>query len=180
MPHLNGVVSHLLPKYLDLFHSLGVDREVLDLACGSGRNGLFLIENNIRVKFVDKNEKALAEIYSSIKKNRGQRYKCLQTDLEKGENSLFEPERFGAILVFNYLHRPLFPLIRSAILKGGLIFYETFTTANTEFGKPKNPNYLLKEGELLEKFEGWEIIEYFEGIKLDPQRSIASIVARKP
>ena len=168
MPHLNGVVSHLLTKYLDLFHSLGVDREVLDLACGSGRNGLFLIENNIRVKFVDKNEKALAEIYSSIKKNRGQRSKCLQTDLEKGENSLFEPERFGAIS------------IRSSILKGGLIFYETFTTANTEFGKPKNPNYLLKEGELLEKFEGWEIIEYFEGIKLDPQRSIASIVARKP
>ena len=180
MPHLNGEVSHLLPKYLTFFYSLGRDKEVLDLACGTGRNGLFLLENDISVTFADKNDRALAQISSSVNKKSDQLYRCLQADLESGEDSLFEPEKFGAILVFNYLHRPLFPAIRSAILKGGFIFYETFTTAQAKFGRPTNPDYLLMESELLEKFEGWEIIEYFEGVKLDPKRSIASLVARKP
>ena len=180
MPHLNGSASSLLPKYLSLFQSLGRNKEILDLACGNGRNGLFLVKNNVHVTFVDKNRKALAEISSSIKGGGYKHQKCLHYDLEDGENSPLKPERFVSILVFNYLHRPLFPAIRSAILKGGYIFYETFTTAQTKFGRPKNPNFLLKESELLEKFEGWEIIEYFEGIKIDPLRSIASLVARKP
>lgn len=180
MPHLNGAVSDLLTKHLPLFYSLSRDQEVIDLACGGGRNGLFLLGKNISVTFVDKNEKALAEISSSINKKNYQRYKCLRADLEDGETSLFEAERFGAILAFNYLHRPLFPLIRSSIFKGGFIFYETFTNLQPKFGKPRNPNYLLNEGELLEKFKDWEIIDYFEGVKSDPQRSVASLVARKP
>ena len=180
MRHLNGEVSHLLTKYLPLLHSFDREKEVLDLACGNGRNGLFLLENNFNVTFVDKNEKALAQISCAVKRNRNQLHRRLQVDLEGAENSLFEPERFGAVLVFNYLHRPLFPSIRSSILKGGLIFYETFTAAQRKFGRPKNPRFLLRENELLETFEDWEIIDYFEGVKYDPQRSIASLVARKP
>ena len=57
MPHLNGKASQLLIKYLNSILSLGCDREVLDLACGEGRNGLFLLKNNIPVTFVDKKEK---------------------------------------------------------------------------------------------------------------------------
>ena len=180
MRHLNGEVSHLLTKYLPLFHSFDRKKEVLDLACGNGRNGLFLLENNFNVTFVDKNEKALAQISSAVKRNRNQLHRRLLVDLEGAENSLFEPERFGAVLVFNYLHRPLFPSIRSSILKGGLIFYETFTAAQRKFGRPKNPRFLLRENELLETFEDWEIIDYFEGVKYDTQRSIASLVASKP
>ena len=180
MRHLNGEVSHILPKYLPLFHSFDREKEVLDLACGNGRNGLFLLENNFNVTFVDKNEKALAEISYAVKKKGYHLHKRLQIDLEDGENSLFEPGRFGAVLVFNYLHRPLFPSIRSSILKGGLIFYETFTAAQRKFGRPKNPSFLLRKNELLETFEDWEIIDYFEGVKLGPQRSVASLVARKP
>ena len=56
----------------------------------------------------------------------------------------------------------------------------SITVKQRNFGRPKNLDYLLEEGELLKKFEGWEIIDYFEGVKVDPTRSIASLVARKP
>ena len=180
MPHLNGKASQLLIKYLNSILSLGCNKEVLDLACGGGRNGLFLLKNNIPVTFVDKKEKALLNISAVIEKKLRVRHRCLQIDLETGKSDLLESEKFGAILVFNYLHRPLFPSIRSAISKGGLIFYETFTVEQREFGRPRNPDYLLQEGELLREFEGWEIIDYFDGIKVDPTRSISSLVARKP
>ena len=55
-----------------------------------------------------------------------------------------------------------------------------FTTEQKQFGRPKNPNYLLRDNELLENFDGWEIIDYFQGVKRNPQRAIASLVARKP
>ena len=180
MGHLNGTASELLIKYLTLILSLGCSKKVLDLACGRGRNGLFLLKNNIPVTFVDKKEEALLNISAGIDKQINASYRCLQIDLESGKSNLLESEKFGAILVFNYLHRPLFPLIRSAVSKGGLIFYETFTVRQRNFGRPKNSDYLLEEGELLKKFEGWEIIDYFEGVKVDPTRSIASLVARKP
>ena len=180
MPHLNGEVSYLLKKHAQLFSALKEGSEVLDLACGSGRNGLSLIESDMNVTFVDNNESALAEVFTKIQGKNCDRHQCFRIDLEDGQFSLFDTRRFDVILVFKYLHRPLFPAIRSAILRGGLIFYETFTTYQTKFGRPTNPNYLLKQSELLEKFEGWEIIEYFEGVKLDPERSIASLVARKP
>ena len=180
MPHLNGEVSYLLKKHARLFSKLNEGSEVLDLACGSGRNGLALTESDMKVTFVDNSESALAEVFTKIQGKNRHKHQCLRVDLEDGKSSLFDTRRFDAILVFNYLHRPLFPKIKSALSKGGLIFYETFTTEQKLFGRPKNPNYLLRDNELLENFEGWEIIDYFQGVKLYPQRAIASLVARKP
>ena len=180
MPHLNGEVSYLLKKHARLFSELNAGSEVLDLACGSGRNGLALTENEMKVTFVDNSESALAEVFTKIQGKNRHKHQCLRIDLEDGKSSLFDTRRFDAILVFNYLYRPLFPKIKSALSKGGLIFYETFTTQQKLFGRPKNPNYLLRDNELLENFEGWEIIDYFQGVKLNPQRAIASLVARKP
>tara|TARA_B100000427_G_scaffold298821_1_gene280080 strand:+ start:217 stop:759 length:543 start_codon:yes stop_codon:yes gene_type:complete len=180
MPHSNGEVSHLLKKHALLFRSLDEGSEVLDLACGGGRNGLFLTSYDISVTFVDNSEIALAEVYAKIRGKNRDRHKCLRVDLEDGKHCLLDTQTFDAILVFNYLHRPLFPRIKSAISKGGLIFYETFTTEQKQFGRPKNPSYLLKDNELLKNFEDWEIIEYFQGVKSSPQRAIASLVARKP
>lgn len=180
MPHLNGEVSYLLKKHARLFSELIEGSEVLDLACGSGRNGLALTENDMKVTFVDNSESALAEVFTKIQGKNRHKHQCLRIDLEDGKSSLFDTRKFDAILVFNYLYRPLFPKIKSALSKGGLIFYETFTTEQKLFGRPKNPNYLLRDNELLENFEGWEIIDYFQGVKLYPQRAIASLVARKP
>lgn len=180
MSHSNSEVSHLLKKHALLFDSLDEDSAVLDLACGSGRNGLSLIGSGMSITFVDKNESALAEVSAKIREENIERHQCLQIDLEDGKHSFFETHSFDAILVFNYLHRPLFSSIKSALSKGGLIFYETFTTEQKQFGRPKNPDYLLRDNELLGNFEGWEIIDYFQGIKLNPKRAIASLVARKP
>ena len=179
MSHSNSEVSHLLKKHALLFDSLGEDSAVLDLACGSGRNGLSLIGSGMSITFVDKNESALAEVSAKIRRENIERHQCLQIDLEDGKHSFFDTHRFDVILVFNYLHRPLFPSIKSALSKGGLIFYETFTAEQKQIGRPKNPNYLLRDNELLVNFEGWEIIDYFQGIKLNPRRAIASLVARK-
>ena len=66
MPNSNDEVSHLLKKHARLFRSLDEGSEVLDLACGSGRNGLFLLDNDIRITFVDNNESVLAEVYIKI------------------------------------------------------------------------------------------------------------------
>ena len=180
MPHSNGEVSYLLKKHAHLFSALNKGSEVLDLACGTGRNGLALTGSDMKVTFVDNSEGALAKIFAKIEGKNRNKHQCLRIDLEDGKFSLFDTRRFDAILVFNYLHRPLFPRIKSALSKGGLIFYETFTTEQKLFGRPKNPNYLLRDNELLENFEGWEIIDYFQGVKLYPQRAIASLVARKP
>ena len=180
MPNSNDEVSHLLKKHARLFRSLDEGSEVLDLACGSGRNGLFLLDNDIRITFVDNNESALAEVYVKIQGKNRDRHQCLRIDLEDGQQSLLDTLTFDAVLVFNYLHRPLFPRIKSALNKGGLIFYETFTTEQKQFGRPKSPSFLLRNNELLKNFEGWEIIDYFQGVKLNPKRAIASLVARKP
>ena len=100
-----------------------------------------------------------------------------------------DPEREGinplagltlsAVLVFRYLHRPLIPCIMKALKRGGIVMYETFTTEQVRFGKPKNPDHLLKPGELLSWFDSWEIIHTFEGIIGVPPKAIAQLVGRK-
>ena len=72
---------------------------------------------------------------------------------------------FSAIIVFRYLHRPLFRALRNAVTPGGLVIYETFTTANREFGRPRSKDFLLLPGELKSLFQDWEIIHEFEGLQ---------------
>jgi tellurite methyltransferase len=105
--------------------------------------------------------------------------KFWQVDLErKGINPLPE-ELCGGILVFRYLHRPLIASMKKALKKGGILVYETFTVEQPKFGKPHNPDFLLKPGELHKWFEDWTIIHSFEGIKDNPKRAVAQIVCRK-
>ncbi len=105
--------------------------------------------------------------------------KCWKLDLERVEASPLRGHCFDIVLVFNYLHRPLMPEIKQIIPKAGLIFYETFTVQQPKYGRPTNPDYLLRKNELLEVFNDWEVINYFEGLKSSPDRAIASLIARK-
>jgi len=100
-------------------------------------------------------------------------------DLElEGVNPL--PVNFyGGVLVFRYLHRALIPCIKKALQEGGILVYETFTHDQPRYGKPHNPDYLLRPGELLEWFDDWEIIHYFEGLQNNPMRAIAQMICRK-
>lgn len=87
---------------------------------------------------------------------------------------------YGGVLVFNYLHRPLLPVLRASIKPGGLLLYRTFTWEHPPIGgRPSNPAFLLGPSELKEIFEGWEVLEFFEGVE-EGRRAVSSIVCRKP
>jgi hypothetical protein len=97
---------------------------------------------------------------------------------QEGVNPLPE-DSYGGVLVFYYLHRPLIFCIKKALKPGCILIYETFTIEQPKFGKPHNPAFLLRPKELLEWFNSWEVLHYFEGIKEDPRRGVAQIVCRK-
>ncbi|GJM12749.1 MAG: type 12 methyltransferase [Pseudohongiella sp.] len=184
MSHSNGNASSLLVENSDLFDNLEIESAVLDLACGKGRNGLFLVSHNVPVIFADNNEAHLQSISPALESENksANKNECWLVDFEaavsEGRNPL-AGKVFDAVIVFNYLHRPLFPFIREAIRPGGLIAYETFTVDQKRFGRPRNPDFLLKAGELRQLFKGWERLVDFEGEAVDPDRAIARLIARK-
>jgi SAM-dependent methyltransferase len=124
--------------------------EVLDLACGAGRHARLLAARGLRVLAVDRDPVALKTLRTTV---GGEGVTTVQVDLETegashAPNWPFTPERFAGIVVTNYLHRPLFePLLRS-LAPGGMLIYETFAAGNQRFGKPSNPDFLLRRGEL--------------------------------
>jgi tellurite methyltransferase len=169
----------LLRDHLSLFTDGLKDLPLLDLACGDGHNGLFLASRGFSVILADLSEDSLKQAEASASR-LGVTVALRQIDLEKQDNNLFANDLFSAMLVFRYLHRPLIPNIRNSLRKGGLLMYETFTTEQTQFGRPKNPEHLLKPGELSSWFQDWEIIHTFEGIKKKPRKAVAQIICRKP
>ena len=87
----------------------------------------------------------------------------VQADLEAGSPWPFEGEKFGAIVVTNYLHRPLFPHLLRSLDEGGVLIYETFMAGNERFGRPANPDFLLRPGELLEVCSSLQVLGFEEG-----------------
>ena len=171
--------ASLLEDYAGLFLERPLPGPVLDLACGDGHNGLFLAARGLSVTLCDRSEETLAKARASASKANLPVH-FWQADLETGEEGLLPKESFGAILVFRYLHRPIMPDIREALSRGGLLMYETFTVDQPRFGKPRNPDFLLRHGELRTWFQDWNILHDFEGIKDDPPRAVAQIICRRP
>jgi SAM-dependent methyltransferase len=116
---------------------------VLDLACGSGRHTLYLAARGWQVVAVDRDVDVL----------RGQplaaEISLIEADVENAPWP-FDKNSFDAIVVTNYLHRPIFPHIIAALKTDGILIYETFAIGNEKFGKPSNPDFLLQHGELLD------------------------------
>jgi len=172
-------VAEFLVAYLDLLLEEALRGPVLDLACGEGHNGVFLAERGLDVTCCDISRDAL-ERAGELAGGRGVTVSLWEVDLERpGINPLRE-DAYGAILVFRYLHRPLFPCIRKALRPGGLLVYETFTVEQAAFGRPRNPDHLLHPGELRQAFADWKIVHSFEGVKENPLRAVAQLVCRKP
>lgn len=165
--------SPLLQQFETLFKPQG--KAILDLACGGGRNGLYLHQQGYPVQFADKNSMALHQLQTEhhIKTEN-----CTEVDFETGEQVL-SANRYQAILVFRYLHRPLMAQIKEAVAPGGIVIYETFTTQNRQFGRPNRDAFLLQPNELKTMFSDWHCLHYFEGIKHSPDRAVAQIVCRK-
>jgi tellurite methyltransferase len=171
--------AQLLVDYWSLFGKSRLGAPILDLACGDGHNGIFLATKDLPVICCDISEQALSRAEKLAAENRV-KVALWQVDLEVEEMNPLLEDSYGGILVFHYLHRALIPCIRKALKKGGILIYETFTIEQPKFGKPHNPNFLLKPGELLAWFKDWEIIYDFEGIKEGPKRAVAQLVGRKP
>lgn len=171
--------SSLLEKYLTELERCAHLGNILDLACGEGRNGLFLAKKGLNVTFADRADTSLKHISNELGSIKSESH-TWPIDLEVPNTNPFEGKTFSAALVFRYLHRPLIPQLISAIKPGGIIIYETFTLENKQFGRPNNPDFLLKAGELEDWFNNWETLHYFEGILHAPDRAVAQIVCRKP
>ncbi|MDA1369155.1 MAG: methyltransferase domain-containing protein [Proteobacteria bacterium] len=183
MPHSNASAAQLLVENFSLLENLSIEYGVLDLACGEGRNGLHLAEHKLKVTFADYDETNLSHVENELHA-KGLQGQCWRVDLEVANSEPLADKCFDAVLVFNYLHRPLMPAIKQVIRPGGVLFYDTFTMDQIQFGKPTNPDYLLRPGELLDCFKGWERLYYFEGEMLSPgaqnRCAKASLIARKP
>lgn len=128
---------------------------VLDLACGGGRHSRLLAALGYEVEAVDRNAEALAGLAGMA----GIHTHC--ADLEGGPWP-YGGRAFAGIVVTNYLWRPLFPFLLSALDQGGLLIYETFMVGNEVFRQPSNPAFLLRPGELLEVVRGRLSVLAFE------------------
>jgi SAM-dependent methyltransferase len=125
---------------------------VLDVACGGGRHARFFAARGLSVVAVDRDEQTLPPPIEFVR-----------ADLEDAGPWPFAGRRFGGIVVTNYLHRPLMPLLAQALAPQGVLIYETFMAGNERFGKPSNPNFLLRPGELLQAFGALTVVAFEQG-----------------
>jgi SAM-dependent methyltransferase len=130
---------------------------VLDVACGSGRHANFFLGRSLEVVAVDREARVIP----------GARF--IQADLEDGSPWPLAGERFEGIVVTNYLNRPLMRILNQSLAEGGVLIYETFMLGNERFGRPSNPEFLLRPGELLEAFKDLTVKGFEEGVVNDPK-----------
>jgi SAM-dependent methyltransferase len=173
-------MSDTVSPWVQRFAPLIPNGEVLDLACGSGRHSRHMTALGHAVVAVDRDPEALAAA-------AGPGIVTSDIDLEaEGSAWPFGPQRFAGIVVTNYLHRPLLAAMVGSLAPNGVLIYETFADGNAAFGKPTNPDFLLKAGELLElaREQGLRVIAFEEGIvnKAEQQKQamVQRICAVKP
>ncbi len=147
----------------------------LDVAMGAGRNAIYLAKMGFDVEGVDVSPEAVNTALESARK-AGVTIRTQVADLVG--NYYIEKDAYEVIICFNYLQRSLMPQIKDGLRKGGMVVYETFIVDQAKFGKPKNPDYLLKHNELLDMFRDFRCLRYREGI-IEGPKAIASIIAEK-
>lgn len=150
-------------RFAPLVRSAG---SVLDLACGNGRHARWFAARGCLVEAADRDAAALALLAGADRIHTN----CC--DLEHAPWP-YAGRRFDAIVVTNYLHRPLFPRLVEALAPEGVLIYETFMTGNERFGRPANPEFLLRPGELLEHASGaLEVIAFEQGEVARPKAAV--------
>lgn len=160
--------SHLLPP----------GASVLDVACGTGRHVRWFSHRGHPVTGVDQSATALAaldDIGSCIER--------VEADIENNPWPLTvqgQPRSFGAVVVTNYLWRPLWPLLRQSVTPGGVLLYETFSVDHASIGRPARAEFLLRHGELLTLCAGMRIVAFEDGFQDDVQRFVQRIAAVQP
>jgi len=170
MEHGSQVPSEWVRRWAD---RIPPGARVLDLACGQGRHARFFAARHALVTALDRDESVLAGM-------RGLDAITLVTaDVEAGVWP-FESGAFDAIIVTNYLHRPLLPRLVSALATGGMLIYETFMLGNERYGKPSNPQFLLRPGELLEAFGAvLQVVAFEQGLIDRPKPAVVQRICLK-
>lgn len=145
---------------------------VLDLACGGGRHGRHFLGRGHPVVLLDRDVSDVRDLAG-----RGD-VEIVEADLEGGKAPPFAGRQFAAIVVTNYLWRPILPLLAGAVADGGLLIYETFALGNELYSRPRNPDHLLRPGELLEVFgKDLQIVAYEHGLRCDPKPRVVQHIA---
>lgn len=170
-PHGAGAPSPWVQRWAAL---LGPNATVLDVACGAGRHARWLGERGCRVSALDRDTAALGSLDGAAGV-----VERVQADIE-GAPWPLPGRRFDAVVVTNYLWRPLWPTLLASLAPGGLLICETFNIDHAQVGRPSNPNFLLTHGELIERCRGLHLIAYENGWLADPVRAVQRVAARAP
>ncbi len=147
----------------------------LDVAMGRGRNAVFLATKGFDVVGIDISREA---VIVALELANMSRMNITTHVLDLAEAPNIEPDSYDLIICFNYLQRSLIPQIKRGLRQGGMVVYETYIIDQARFGRPKNPDYLLKHNELLHMFGDFRCIRYHEGI-MEDRRAVAGIIAEK-
>jgi rhodanese-related sulfurtransferase len=148
----------------------------LDVACGRGRHALLLAAAGFQVRAIDRDAVAVGTLQAAAER-LSLSVHAEALDLESGTPEL-GTAAYALVVVFHYLHRPLFPALVAAVAPGGLLLYETFTVDQARRGRPTNPAFLLEHGELRRLVAPLTVVRErdgdFEG------RSLAGVAAVRP
>ena len=165
-PISNPLASRPSPWLAGHFGLIRAGGRVLDLACGHGRHARALAALGHPVLAVDRDVQALATLAGTPG------ITTLAADLEGAPWPLAD-QRFDAILVSHYLHRPLFAHLLGALAGDGVLLYETFARGNEQFGRPRNPDFLLHPNELLTVFApALTIVSFEQGVVDTPHVAV--------
>ena len=147
----------------------------LDIAMGSGRNAIYLARMGFQVEGVDASREVVEEALVHAREE-GVSIQTRVEDLKK--IPYFDEEAYDLVICFNYLQRSLMPQMKNWVKPSGMLIYETFIVDQVRFGKPRNPDHLLRHNELLYTLRDFRVLRYREGI-IEGKKAIASILAQK-
>jgi SAM-dependent methyltransferase len=165
--HCEAAPSEWVVRFAGLVPS---GHTVLDIAAGHGRHSRYFLRLDHPVIAIDRDPLPLRSM-------QGTRLTVLACNLE-AEPWPLPGRQFGGVVVTNYLHRGLLPQLVDSIAPGGALIYETFAQGNEAYGRPRNPDFLLKPGELLDTVRGkLQVVAYEHGIVELPRRSVVQRIA---
>ncbi len=161
-------VSAWVRRFAPLVAPAGV---VLDLACGSGRHARYFASLGYSVVAVDRDVAAIASLSQAVPSIAAR-----VADLE-GAPWPYAGCLYAGIVVTNYLHRPLFSLLRESLAPGGVLIYETFMLGNERYGRPSKPEFLLRQNELLTAFgDTLSVVAFEQGQVMLPKPAVVQRV----